>query len=125
MERISVPRRAKGEDTLSIFVNMSNDFGALHIPEEDKQITKLQIAFPNPLTFSIISDDFTYYDHTEEYSGEAFRIYTKSRHLDYIEKMTQSRNETFSYGECVQYTLNCFEDTVDIFTSIAPSIIEV
>ncbi|MFZ3580264.1 hypothetical protein [Virgibacillus sp. DJP39] len=80
LENISVPRRAKGEGVLSIVVNVSKDFGALHLEENESQITTSQINFPsNLIYYSVAVDDFTTFDESEKFYGDKFRIYTKSR----------------------------------------------
>ncbi|MRH43253.1 hypothetical protein GH741_11235 [Aquibacillus halophilus] len=125
LERITVPRRILGEGTLSIVINISDDFGALFLQENKHLITTLQIDFAHNVMFSIIPDDFTEYDHSERFSGNTFKVYTKSRQLEFAEKMTPHSRDVFSNKKLLHYSIVCFEDNVDVFSYVEPTIIVV
>jgi hypothetical protein len=126
LEHITVPRRFIGEGTLSIVVHVSDDFGALLQPQENKHlITTLQIDFPHHVMFSVIPDDFTEYDSSEKFIGDRFRIYTKSRQLKLAKTLIPHWKEDFPNKTLLHYSILCFEDNVEVLSFVEPEIKEI
>lgn len=110
------------EVSLRIIINKSVKPTELLInPHPDSNVKTLQIDFPIYITYSVILDDYTISNDTEEFQGEAFRIYTKSNYFDFIRK--ESDLNTLLPGEnFTHYSLACIEHKVDIISNKEPSI---
>ncbi|SEQ90954.1 hypothetical protein SAMN05216232_3665 [Virgibacillus subterraneus] len=115
-EGILEPRT--NEVMLRIIVNTSEDLTDLLIhPHPDSEVTTLQIDFPNYVTYSVIYDDFTIWNHDEVYIGEAFRIYDKSSYFDFIRKESTLPDKSLRH-----FSLACIEHKVDIISEYEPII---
>ncbi|MBM7694322.1 hypothetical protein JOC77_003783 [Peribacillus deserti] len=63
-----------------------------------------------------LKDDYTIWNDTEKFQGEAFRIYSKSNYFDFIEK--ESNLNKFMPGESFShYSIACIEHKVDIISN--------
>ncbi|SEM54859.1 hypothetical protein SAMN05192533_103318 [Mesobacillus persicus] len=115
-EQILEPRT--NEVKLRIIVNKSeNPTDLLIFPHPDSKVKTLQIDFKNYVTYSVIYDDFTTWNNTETFQGEAFRIYQQSNYLDRIHKESKEK--------LTHYSLACIDHKVDVISRYEPTIIEI
>lgn len=91
----------------------------------DTDLPLIQLDFESYISYSITNESFTSWDEYEIFEGKAFRIYTKSRYLDYI------KTHTFAHQVCgdvfpplTNYGIVCFNHIVNIVSTATPIIIE-
>ena len=113
------------EARLRIIVNKSVEPTDLLIhPHSDSNVVTLQIDFPNYITYSVIYDDYTNWNDAEKFQGEAFRIYSKSNYLNFIQQ--ESNLNALKPVEILKhYSLSCIEHKVDIISIHDPMITEI
>lgn len=91
----------------------------------DMDLPILQIEFESYISYSVTNESFTSWDDYEIFEGKAFRIYTKSRYLDFI------KNYTFAHQVCgdiypplTHYGMVCLNHVVNIVSTVTPVITE-
>jgi hypothetical protein len=92
--------------------------------EVDGELPLLQIDFPSYVSYSVINESFTVLDDYERYVGDQFRIYTKSRYLDFILAGTIAA-EVFPEKPIVHYEIACLDHIIDVVSFDEPIISEV
>lgn len=88
--------------------------------ENDKQY---KIIFDNYIAFSLINESYSLEDETEQYIGRIFRIYSKSKYLDYLENSTLDI-EFITEKSYQHYEFACLNNIVDVVSSEKPVIEE-
>ncbi len=88
----------------------------------DYSVPLIQIDFETYIGYSIRNESFTTLDDYEDFTGKAFRIYKKSRYLDYINVGTFA-TEDFP-GPYIHYEIACLNHIIDIVTTTEPIIKE-
>ena len=122
-EEILEPR--KNDVKLRIILNKSeNPTDLLIYPHPDSKVTTWQIDFKNYVTYSVIYDDYSLFDETEDYEGEAFGIYQTSKYLEYFQKATHMK-PYIANKKLTHYSLACIEHKVDIISLDEPIITEI
>ena len=94
-----------------------------HAIKPDDSIPFLQLKFDEYIGYSILNESFTSLDDYEEFEGKAFRIFKKSRYLDYIKVGTFASEEY--PGPFMHYEIACLNHIVDIVSISEPIIKEV
>jgi hypothetical protein len=89
----------------------------------DSKLPILQIEFDSYISYCIRNESFTVWDEYEVYEGNAFRIYSTSRFLDYVRVGTIA-SEDYP-GAFKHYCIVCLDHLVDIVSSSIPRISEV
>ena len=83
----------------------------------------IQIDFESYIGYSILNESYVDLGDYEKYEGRTFRIYSKSRYLDFI------MNTTFALeyypGPYKHYGINCLNHIIDVVSETEPIIIEV
>lgn len=51
----------------------------------DKTVPSIQMEFQRYIAYSVRNESYTMWDDYEVFSGSSFRMYSKSRYLDFIE----------------------------------------
>lgn len=91
----------------------------------DMDLPILQMDFESYIAYSITNESFTSWDDYEIFDGKAFRIYTKSRYLDFIKEHTFAHQVCGDvYPHLTHYGIVCLNHIVNIVSTTAPSIIE-
>ncbi|PLT28876.1 hypothetical protein [Peribacillus deserti] len=112
-EQISEPR--KSQSALRIFVNGSEDATDLLIyPASD--VSTFQIDFPSYVSYMVTYDDYTLFDVSEVFTGDSFRIFSRSAFIDKQMKQLQP------VKKYTHYSLSCIEHVVDVISFDEPSI---
>lgn len=105
---------------LRITVNIAkNPTDLLIFPHSDSQTTTLQLDFPNYVTYSVIYDEFTTQNESEQYQGESFRVYSSSDLLNTIKQKSILPDKKLKH-----FSLACIEHKVDILSYDEPIIIK-
>jgi hypothetical protein len=95
----------------------------LYSIDPDYSIPLIQINFETYIGYSILNESFTTLDDYEEFVGKAFRIFKKSRYLDYIKEGTFA---TAEYpGPFKHYEIACLNHIIDIVSMSEPIIKEI
>lgn len=89
----------------------------------DDTLPTIQIEFETYIGYSIRNESYTVWDSEEVFEGKLFRIYSKSKYLDFIKASTIA---TEDYpGPFVHYELVCLDHIIDIVSVSKPIVKEV
>ncbi len=91
----------------------------------DKKHPIINIYFETYITYSVRNESFTSWDDYEVFEGKTFRVYKKSRFLDYIKSSTFALDACGDvYPPLVHYGIVCQNHIVDIVSYSTPIITE-
>lgn len=112
LEKIIEPK----ENSLRLLINRSTF---------NIDLPMVQLEFESYISYSVIDECFSYsIDNSEISKGELFRVYTKSRYLDFIKIATNEREDCPS-GNYIHYQFPCLNHTVDVISCEVPKVIVV
>jgi hypothetical protein len=86
----------------------------------DKTCRKYKITFKNHAAYSVRNESFTVWDDEEEFTGNLFRIYSKSKFLDYVAASTVAVEDVL--GAYNHYEIVCLNQIIDVASSGEPLI---
>jgi hypothetical protein len=89
----------------------------------DEDLPVIQIDFETYIGYSVLNESFTSWDDTEEFEGNIFRIYSKSKYLDFIRVGTFA-SEDYP-GPFKHYGMACLNHIVDVVSTSEPIVKEV
>jgi hypothetical protein len=89
----------------------------------DSESPLIQLKFERYIAYSIRNESFTAWDDYEEFEGRIFRIYRKSRYLDYIQLSTIA-SEDYP-GPYKHYGIACLNHIIDVVSTEEPLINEI
>jgi hypothetical protein len=89
----------------------------------DENLPIIQIDFENYISYSITNESYTSWDEYEKLEGKAFRIYSKSKFLDFVNAHTFA-SEDYP-GPFKHYGMSCIDHIVNIASTSIPIITEV
>jgi hypothetical protein len=115
--------RSKIGDTLEPLIIGEISLGDSYPINADEKSPIVQIDFHTYIAYSIRNESYTSWDEYEEFEGKIFRIYKKSRYLDFISVGTFAK-EDFP-GPFKHYGICCFDHIVDIVSISEPVVSEV
>lgn len=84
----------------------------------DEGSSIIQIDIERYIGYSILNESFTLWDEYQKFIGDAFRIYSKSRFLDFISAGTFA-NEDYP-GPYRHYGIVCFNHIIDVASTQDP-----
>lgn len=94
--------------------------GKTRIKQDNARFPLIQLEFESYIRYSILNESFTVWDDYEEFEGEIFRIFSKSRYLDFIAAGTIA---TEDYpGPFKHYGIAGLNHIVDIVSTVEPKI---
>lgn len=89
------------------------------IPDES---TVYRITFEKYVSYNVSCESYTSWDSSEEfYGGLCFRIYTKSKYMDYINSNTFAEQVL---GKLTHFGICCSDHIIDIISDTDPRIIK-
>lgn len=89
----------------------------------EKSSPIIQVDFHSYIAYSIRNEFFTSWDDYEEFDGKTFRIYKKSRYLDFISNgIFASKDFPKPYKH---YGICCIDHVVDIISTSEPVVREI
>ncbi|EPD53836.1 hypothetical protein HMPREF1210_00659 [Paenisporosarcina sp. HGH0030] len=91
--------------------------------EVDDGLPAIQLEFKSYVSYSVIDESFTVVDEYEVFQGEIFKVYTKSRYLDFIKAGTIAE-DIFPEDNFVHYQVPCLNHIIDIISYEEPKITE-
>jgi len=115
--------RSRTSDNPEPLLIGDKSFGDSYSIDIDVNKPVIQIDFDSYIGYSILNESFTVWDEYEEFAGKIFRIYTKSRYLDFISKGTFA-SEDFP-GPYKHYGVSCLDHIVDVVSVSEPTVKEV
>lgn len=92
--------------------------------EIDEELPIIQIDFDSYVSYSIINESFTVLDDYEIFEGNSFRVFKKSRYLDFINKGTIV-TDVFPEDPFVHYELACLDHIIDVVSFDEPIVTEI
>jgi hypothetical protein len=96
----------------------------VHQIEVDEELPIVQLEFCSYVSYSIINESFTVLDDYEIFEGYSFRIFKKSRYLDFINKGTIVK-DIFPEEELVHYEIACLDHIIDVISFNEPKVTEI
>jgi hypothetical protein len=113
-------RTSETPETIKIGEIEINDTYSIDV---DESLPLIQLDFEWYIGYSIRNESYTSWDDYEEFEGNTFRIYSKSRYLDFIKVGTFA---TDNYpGPYKHYGITCLKHVVDVVSVSVPIIKEV
>jgi len=82
------------------------------------------MGFDSYVSYTVTNESFTVRDDYEVYEGEVFRVYTKSRYLDFV-KLGTIAEDIFPEESFVHYQVPCLNHIIDIISYERPHITEI
>ena len=86
----------------------------------DSTCRKYKIIFENYIAYSVRNESYTVPDDEEEFTGSLYRVYAKSRFLDYVAASTVGVEHVA--GAYKHYGIVCLNHVIDVAGSREPSI---
>ena len=71
-----------------------------------------EVVFNSYVAYSVRNESYTFQDKSEEFTGHLFRLYSKSRFLDYVRVATFATDEY--PGKLNHYEMVCENHIVDV-----------
>lgn len=105
---------------LRIIVHASeNETDLLIFPHST--VKSYQLDFPSYVSYSVTFEDYTALDESEQYEGNAFRLYSKSNYFNFLQK-TSNLQRAYNGKTCSVYAMMCIEHVVNIVSYDEPII---
>lgn len=95
----------------------------LHSIDVDYKLPFIQLDFQWYIGYAITNESYTSFDEYERFDGRIFRIYSKSRYLDYINLSTIVTNEY--PGTFKHYGVICLNHIVNVVSVEEPLVREI
>jgi hypothetical protein len=92
--------------------------------EVDEELQIIQIDFDSYVSYTIINESFTLLDEYEIFEGNSFRIFKKSRYLDFIDKGTIAKG-IFPEDSYKHYEIASLNHIIDVISFDEPIITEI
>jgi len=91
-----------------------------HKVSADSSTPKYEIIFGSYIAYAVRNESYVSQDEEEAWLGKSFRVYSKSRFLDFVQRGTFARSEY--PGPFEHYSLVCQDHVIDIATTAQPEI---
>jgi hypothetical protein len=90
----------------------------------DENLPIIQLDFDSYVSYTVINEAFMPWDINEICEGKTFRIYTKSRYLDFVKLRTSAEwmlpNQPFTH-----YEIPCLNHIIDVISHSEPTVTEI
>ena len=104
-------------ETLTIGNTEISDIRPVEVTDASKWF---EVVWDTYISYSVRNESFCSWDETEEWSGNAFRTYTKSKFLDFVSTGTFASNDY--PGPFVHYEIVCSDHVVDVASEHPPTV---
>jgi len=115
--------RSKVSDIPESLVIGDKNLGDSYPVEFDEESPMIQINFERYIGYSVLNESFTSWDDYQVFLGKSFRIYSKSRYLDFISVATFA-SEDYP-GPFKHYGIVCYDHIIDVVACHEPVVKEV
>ncbi|WP_368780864.1 hypothetical protein [Alicyclobacillus fastidiosus] len=89
----------------------------------DERSPLLQIDFDTYIAYSVKNESFTFWDDYEKFKGKLFRIYSKSRYLDFVAVSTFATHDF--PGPFQHYGIVTENHVIDVIATVIPIVTEI
>jgi hypothetical protein len=93
----------------------------VHPIVSDETCDAYEIVFRTYIAYAVLNESYASIDESEEYTGEYFRLYSKSRFLDYL-RAASFADEEYP-GNFTHYEIACSDHVVEVVSVDEPEII--
>ena len=104
-------------ETLTIGNTEISDIRPVEVTDASKWF---EVVWDTYISYSVRNESFCSWDKAEEWSGNAFRTYTKSKFLDFVSTGTFASNDY--PGPFVHYEIVCSDHVVDVASEHPPTV---
>lgn len=89
----------------------------------DASCKSYKIVFRDYVAWNVLNESYSQVDNEEVFEGNVFRVYTKSKYLEFIDKATVASDDY--PGPLKHFEIVCLNHIVDIVTSNGPEVSEI
>ena len=89
----------------------------------DETCKKYRIIFRDYVAYSVRNESFTIWDDEEEFTGNLFRVFSRSKFLDYVAASTVNVEDTV--GMYRHFEIACLNQIIDVASSREPQVEEI
>lgn len=114
--------RSKVSDIPEPLIINGKNLGDSYSVNVDEDSPVIQIDFESYIGYSVLNESYTSWDEYQVFAGKSFRIYSKSRYLDFISVGTFA-SEDYP-GPFKHYGVVCYDHIIDVVSSSCPIIKE-
>ncbi|MNI32283.1 hypothetical protein D3C73_861910 [compost metagenome] len=112
--------RIHKESNAEPYKQLVDKFGMTTIKQDNDQFPLIQLEFESYIGYSVLNESYTVRDDYEQFEGNIFRTFSKSRYLDFIKAGTIA---TIEYpGPFKHYGIAALNHIVDIVSTVEPKI---
>ena len=90
----------------------------------DEHLPIIQLDFDSYVSYTVINEAFMPWDNEEVCEGKTFRIYTKSKALDFVTSRTSAEwilpDQPFTH-----YEIPCLDHIIDVISHSEPTVTEI
>ena len=104
-------------ETLTIGNTEISDIRPVEVTDASKWF---EVVWDTYISYSVRNESFCSWDKAEEWSGNSFRTYTKSKFLDFVSTGTFASNDY--PGPFVHYEIVCSDHVVDVASEHPPTV---
>ncbi|MDN8592785.1 hypothetical protein Q0V21_29115 [Paenibacillus sp. 11B] len=115
--------RSKSSEAAETIIIGSTEIKDSYSIDIDESLPFIQLDFEWYIGYSVRNESYTVWDDYEEFKGKIFRIYSKSRYLDFIKSSTFATEEY--PGPYKHYGISCLNHIIDIVSTTEPIIKEI
>lgn len=95
-------------------------FSGLHQISASESTPEYEITFASYIAYAVRNESYASRDKQEVWQGKSFRVYSKSRFLDFVRSATFA---TAEYpGPFAHYSLGCQDHVIDIASTAQPEV---
>src|SRR5437016_11627467 len=114
---IEEARVDRGTDDIKIGETTITEYGPI---VSDEDCFAYELIFASYIAYSVRNESYTVWDESEKWTGQVFRVYSKSYFLDYIRASTIA-SEDYP-GPYTHYEVVCLNHIIDIASVQEPKI---
>ena len=118
--KIIVEESKLSEELVKVNIN-NNTINNMRKITSNNKCKKFKIEFENFIAYSNRNESYTTWDDYEEFKGNLFRIYKKSRFIDYIKLSTFAIDDNDT-NEIIHYGIICGDFIIDVISTAKPKI---
>lgn len=112
--------RIHKESNIIQYEQLINEFGETILTQDNDRFPLIQVEFESYIGYSILNESYTIWDDYEQFEGKIFRIFSKSRYLDFITLGTIATEEY--PGPYKHYGIAALNHIVNIVSTSEPII---
>jgi hypothetical protein len=88
--------------------------------KSDEQSAVYEVIFPGYVAYSVLNESYTTADPAEQYAGRRFRVYSRSKFMEYVRVATFIADDF--PGPVTHYEVLCENHVIDIAATGVPQV---